>query len=160
MDNGQPMSDMSKNDHQTDNVGRPGLFQPGGPGGPGRPQGSRNAASLLLDKLAEGDGEATLKQVIEAAKAGDMRAAEIILARIWPVKKGRPVSLQLPSIKTAQDVVAAVGVVADAVGAGEITPDEGQAVSAILEAKRKAIETVELEGRVAALEKERNTSAT
>jgi len=73
------------------------------------------------------------------------------------VKKGRPVSLQLPSIKTAQDVVAAVGVVADAVGAGDITPNEGQAVASILEAKRKAIETVELEGRVAALEQERRT---
>jgi len=58
------------------------MFECGGPGGPGRPQGSRNAASLLLDKLAEGDGEATVKQVIEAAKAGDMRAAEIILARM------------------------------------------------------------------------------
>jgi len=154
------MTDMSKNDGQTDNPERRGLFQPGGPGGPGRPQGSRNAASLLLDKMAEGDGEATLKQVIEAAKGGDMRAAEIILARIWPVKKGRPISLQLPSIKTAHDVVAAVGVLADAVGTGEITPDEGQAVAAILEAKRKAIETVELEGRVAALEKKRITSAT
>ena len=151
------MTDLSKNDGQTDNVERPGLFQPGGPGGPGRPQGSRNFATLLLDKLAEGDGEATLKQVIEAAKAGDMWAAEIILARIWPVKKGRPVSLQLPSIKTAQDVVTAVGAVADAVGAGGITPDEGQAVASILEAKRKAIETVELENRVAALEQERRT---
>ena len=71
------------------------------------------------------------------------------------MKKGRPVTLQLPSIKTAQDVVAAVGVVADAVGAGDITPDEGQAVASILEAKRKAIETVDLESRVAELEKER-----
>ena len=76
------MTDLSKNDGQTDSPERRGLFQPGGPGGPGRPQGSRNAASLLLDKMAEGDGEATLKQVIEAAKGGDMRAAEIILARI------------------------------------------------------------------------------
>ena len=76
------MTDMSKNETQTQQARGPRLFEPGGPGGPGRPQGSRNAASLLLDKLAEGDGEATLKQVIEAAKSGDMRAAEIILARI------------------------------------------------------------------------------
>ncbi|HMF19639.1 MAG TPA: DUF5681 domain-containing protein, partial [Gemmataceae bacterium] len=127
-------------------------FKPGNPGGPGRPQGSRNKASLLLDELADGEASFILTQVMEAAKGGDMRAAEIILARIWPVKKGRPISLQLPSIKTAHDVVAAVGVVADAVGTGEITPDEGQAVAAILEAKRKAIETVELESRAAALE--------
>jgi hypothetical protein len=43
----------------------------------------------------------------------------------------------------------------DAVGAGDITPDEGHAMASILEAKRKAIETIELESRIAALEKER-----
>ena len=53
--------------------------------------------------------------------------------------------MTLPAIQSASDVVAAVGAVADAVGAGDITPDEGQAVASILEAKRKAIETVDLE---------------
>jgi|SRR5262245_40334627 len=132
-------------------------FQPGNPGGPGRPQGSRNKATVAFDMIADDAGEAILKKMVEAAKHGDMRAGEIVLSRIWPVRKGRPVALKLPSIKTAQDVVAAVGVVADAVGAGDITPNEGQAVASILEAKRKAIETVELEGRVAALEQERRT---
>ena len=37
--------------------------------------------------------------------------------------------------------------------AGEITPDEAQAFSAVLEIKRKAIETADLEARLAALEK-------
>jgi hypothetical protein len=147
-------TDLSKNDQQTE---RPSLFEAGGPGGPGRPAGSRNAATLLLDKLAEGEGEALLKQVMDAAKRGDMRAADLVLSRIWPVRKGRPIALTLPAIQSAADVVAAVGAVADAVGAGDITPDEGQAVAAILEAKRKAIETVELESRVAALEQERRT---
>src|SRR4029077_11563592 len=117
------MTDPSKNEQETTKTG---LFEPGGPGGPGRPAGSRNAATVLLDKLAEGEAEAVLQKVMEAAKAGDMRAADIILGRIWPARKGRPVSLKLPPIKTAHDIVAAVGAVADAVGAGEITADEGQ----------------------------------
>jgi hypothetical protein len=142
--------DTSKNGEET---GKPGLFEPGGPGGPGRPAGSRNAATLLLDQLAEGEAEAVLKQVVEAAKGGDMRAAEMILARIWPVKKGRPVSLALPAVKTAADIVVALGTVADAVGAGDITPDEGNAVAGILEAKRRAVETEALEARIAALER-------
>jgi hypothetical protein len=151
------MADLSKNDGQTGTRERPGLFKPGGPGGPGRPAGSRNAATLLLDKLAEGDAEAILKQVTDAAKGGDMRAAEIVLARIWPVRKGRPISLAepLPSIKSAADVAAALGILTGLVGGGELTPEEGAAVAAIIETKRKAIETVELEGRIAALEKER-----
>ena len=39
--------------------------------------------------------------------------------------------------------------------AGEITPDEGAAVAAVLETRRRAIETVELESRVAALEEKK-----
>jgi hypothetical protein len=86
--------------------------------------------SHLLDKLAEGEAEGVLRQVMDAARGGDMRAAEIVLARIWPVKKGRLVSLKLPPIKTAQDIVEAVGVVADAVGAGEIHRPAGTGVRA------------------------------
>jgi primosomal protein N'' len=63
--------------------------------------------------------------------------------------------LTLPAIQSASDLVAAVGAVADAVGAEDITPDEGQVVASILEAKRRAIETVDLEARLSALEQER-----
>src|SRR5258708_3915093 len=124
----------SKNDPETTTEKKPGLFEPGGPGGPGRPQGSRNAATLVLDKIADDAGEAILEKMIETAKGGDMRAADIVLSRIWPVRKGRPISLAepLPSIKSAADVVAALGMLAELVGSGELTPDEGAAVAAIM----------------------------
>ena len=131
------------------------LFKPGHPGGPGRPAGSRNAATLLLDQMADGAASELLEKLIEAAKGGDMRAAELILSRVWPIRKGRPVSLDLPAIKSANDVVTALGTIAESVAGGALTPDEGQAVAAVLEVKRKAIETVELESRVAALEQTR-----
>jgi Family of unknown function (DUF5681) len=130
-------------------------FQPGHPGGPGRPQGSRNKATLVLDKIADDAGEDILTKMVGAAKSGDMRAAELVLQRIWPARKSRPIALALPSIQSASDVVAVIGAIADAVGAGEISPDEGQAVASILEAKRRAIETVDLEARLSALEQER-----
>jgi hypothetical protein len=141
----------SKNASKT--RGKP--FGPGNPGGPGRPEGSRNKATIALDKIADGAGKAILRKMVAAAKAGDMRAADLVLSRIWPVRRGRPVSLDLPKIETAADLVAALSVAANAMAAGEITPEEAQAVSAVLETKRRAIETVELESRVAALEKER-----
>lgn len=131
--------------------GRP--FEKGNPGGPGRPAGSRNRATLLLDKLAETDGRDILTKTIEAAKGGDLRAADIVLSRVWPVRRGgRPVTFELPSIETASDIVKAVGSVATAVAGGELTPEEGNAVAAILEVKRKAIETTDLETRIQALE--------
>ena len=47
-------------------------FQPGNPGGPGRPQGSRNKATLALDKIADDAGEDILNAMVGAAKGGDM----------------------------------------------------------------------------------------
>ena len=46
-----------------------------------------------------------------------------------------------------------------AVGAGEITPEEGTAVAGVLEIKRKAIETSELEARIVAQEDTRRSAS-
>lgn len=141
----------SNNEDQT----RPQTFKPGNPGGPGRSAGSRNTATLILDAMAGGEAETVLRQVLDAAKAGDLKAADIILSRIWPAKKGRPVRLDLPAIKTAPDILAALAAVVDATGKGEITTDEATAVAGVLELKRRAIETVEIEARLARLEAEK-----
>ena len=74
-----------------------GRFREGQSGNPaGRRPGSRNRASLVLDALADGEAEAVLEAMVERAKQGDLKAAELVLARAWPVRKGRPVSLDLP----------------------------------------------------------------
>ena len=122
----------------------------GNPKGPGT--GSRNRASLLLDRMAEGEAEAVLASVLGAAKHGDMTAAKLLLDRIWPARKGRPVQFDLPEMRTPADLATALGVVGQSVAAGDISPEEGAAVAAILEAQRRAIETAQLEARIAALE--------
>ena len=53
---------------------------------------------------------------------------------------------------TAADLVPALAAVASAMGRGELTPEEARAMCAVLESQRRAIETAELEARVAALE--------
>jgi hypothetical protein len=143
--------DPSKNAQER----KPGMFEPGGPGGPGRKAGSRNKATLALDALAEGDGKAILERQLEKAKEGDGKAAELILSRIWPARKSRAINLDLPPVTAPADIVPALGRIADAVAGGEITPEEGAAVAAVLEGKRKAIETTEVLARIEALEKER-----
>jgi hypothetical protein len=70
-----------------------------------------------------------------------MRAAEILLRRVWPERKGRPLRFAMPPITGSSDLPAALGAVVMAIGNGELTPDEAQAVCAVLEAQRKAIET-------------------
>ena len=144
----------SKNGKKTGGDGR---YQPGNPGGPGRPAGSRNRASVMLDRMADDDAKAILQSQIEKAKEGDGKAAEMILARVWPVRRGRPLTLAkpLPAITTAGDIVAALGAVATLVGEGQLTAEEAAALAAIFETKRRAIETVAIEARLTALEQER-----
>ena len=127
-------------------------FAAGNPGGPGRPVGSRNNATILLDRIAETDAGDVLRGVITAAKAGDLRAAEIVLARAWPVRKGRPVTFDLPETLTTDAIGAALDAVLRATADGAITPDEAAAVAAVLEVRRKSIEQIDIEARLAALE--------
>jgi hypothetical protein len=128
-------------------------FRPGSPGGPGRAAGSRNKATLALDAIGDEAAKEILGKLTESAKSGDIRAAEIILARVWPVRKGRPVALDIPPMVTPSDIVTALGAVTSAMAAGEITPEEGASVASVLEVKRRSIETADLTARIEALEK-------
>ena len=65
------------------------------------------------------------------------------------------VSLPLPVVNTAGDVLAALGATIKAMGEGTITPDEASTIAGVLEVKRRAIEASELRSRISALE-ERN----
>jgi hypothetical protein len=138
------------------NVGRDGTgrFAPGNRCGRGRRDGSRRNAALRLDDLADGDAEAVLRAVIDAAKSGDVGAANLLLARVWPARRGRPVRFELPPVKSAADVSVALSGLLATVAAGAITPEEAEAVARLLDLQRKSIETANLEGRIAALEEE------
>ena len=127
--------------------GRP--FQPGNSG---KPKGARHRVTRMAELLMEGAAEAVVHAVLAAARDGDMTAARLVLERIAPVRKGRPVSLPLPVVNSAGDVLAALGVTIQAMGDGDITPDEAATIAGVLEVKRRAIETSELEIRIAALE--------
>lgn len=143
------MTDMPETSGR-DHAGR---FQPGRSGNPnGRPVGSRHEALRALDSIGAENARGVMQAVVDAAKAGDMRAAEILLSRLWPARKGRPVTLDMPPIRTAADVAAALAEVSAEMSAGNITPEEAGAVAAVLETQRRAIETEDLERRIAALE--------
>ena len=58
----------------------------------------------------------------------------------------------MPPVTSAADLVPALAEVVAAMGRGELTPEEAQAICAVVESQRKTIETAELEARVAALE--------
>jgi hypothetical protein len=84
---------------------------------------------------------------------GCTRAMELILSRVWAARRGRPVLLpDLPTIKSAADLAAAVGAIVQAVATGRLTPDEGHALGGLVDYQRRSLELVEIEARLAALE--------
>jgi uncharacterized protein DUF5681 len=132
--------------------GRP--FEPGQSGNPaGMRKGTRHRITVLAEKLMADDTEAVVRAVVDAAKGGDMTAARLVLDRIAPARKGCPISFPLPAIDTTADVTKALSAVVASIASGELTPEEATAVSSVIETKRKAIETQELEKRVVALER-------
>ncbi len=132
---------------------RSGAFKPGQSGNPaGRPVGSRNKVLVALDQIAEGAAPKLLDQVIQSAMGGDAHAARLVLDRAWPARKGRPVRLSLPKITDGASLTAAAASVVEAVTDGSISPDEGVAISSILESQRRMIETADLERRIAEIE--------
>ncbi len=131
---------------------RPG-FQPGQSGNPkGKPKGTRNKATTLALAVLEKDVEAIAKVVTAAAKGGDLQAARLVLERLVPPMRERPVNVDLPPMDTIAGINAAQQAILDAVGRGDLLPGEGISLSGIVEQRRKAIETQELEQRIAALE--------
>lgn len=134
-------------------------FKPGQSGNPsGKPKGSLNRVTLAIQSLLDGEGEELTRKAIELAKDGDLTALRLCLERICPPRKSRPISIDLPESKTAEGVSLAQAAVVQAVGNGEITPDEGKTLSDILEARRKSIETENHERRLDELEKRVNNN--
>lgn len=119
----------------------------------GKAPGTLNKKTLLAMALLEADLSAITQIVIKAAKGGDMQAARFIVERMVPPMRERPITIDLPPIENPAGASAAQQAILDAVTSGDLLPSEGTTLAGIVEQRRKAIETEELEQRIAALEK-------
>lgn len=128
-------------------------WKPGQSGNPkGKPHGARNKATQMVMALMEDGAKEVTQAVVDAAKAGDLSAARLVLERLAPPMRERPITITLPEIQTAEGISAAQQAILEAVGEGELLPSEGATMAGIIEARRKALETQELEARICALE--------
>jgi len=102
--------------------------------------------------LIEGEAEELAKAAIERAKAGDGPLLKSLIERLSPPQRSRAVRIELPPLDNIEGVSNALGAVSESVADGAITPDEGNTIAGILDARRKSLETLELEARIAKLE--------
>lgn len=121
-------------------------------GNPGRPRGARHKATEAALAMLDGEAEALTRQAVTMALEGDTTALRLCLERIAPPRRDAPVQFDLPPMQSAADAVRAAGAVLASVAAGDLTPTEAARVMALVEAFRRALETSELEARLAALE--------
>ncbi len=143
------MTDKTDKEQSQD---KPWQFAPGESGNPsGRPRGSRNKATLAVLALMENEAEEITRKAIEAAKAGDMAAIKLILERLLPPRKDAPVSFTLPEIRNAENIPSAMTAVIDSVSSGDLTPQEGAAISGLLEQLRRSYETAQMAAKLETL---------
>ncbi len=131
--------------------GRP--FQKGQSGNPaGKPRGTRNATTLAMETLLEGEGEALTRKAVEMALAGDGAALRLCMDRLLPARKDRHVPFKLPKLETAQDAMRATAALVNAVAAGELTPGEAAELSKLIESFSRAVDLHDIQQRLHRIE--------
>jgi hypothetical protein len=128
-------------------------FMPGVSGNPrGRRPGVRTRKAALVEALFDDEIQAVGNKCLELAKDGDIEAIKVILARVCPVRRGRPLRFKLPSVNDAGDVLTAFNAVLRAASSGILTVEEAQSLSSVLESGARLIQLSEFEDRLEALE--------
>ena len=118
-----------------------------GAGNAGRPRGAKNKINQRLEALFARDADAVVAATIEAARGGDTAAMSLVLSRIFPAAKDRPMVLDLPAApaEAARAIVAAVA-------AGEILLGDAERLMGLVKAEADLSSLQEIEERLALLE--------
>jgi hypothetical protein len=124
--------------------------------GRGRPKDEiialTKSARARFDALAAESIEAVFQAVLTAAtQDGDMAAAKLLIDRVIPSRRGAPVSFHIRPLKTPEDCASAYADLLDDVGAGRLTPEEAQTISAIVAKRAELFPSIELAAEIEGL---------
>lgn len=121
-----------------------GRFVKGHPGGPGRPRNPISAAISDLDRLGIEVAQRLIGVVAEQGLQGNLKAAEMVLQRVWPVRRNRPIEVACsPEPGDEPYAIAEHGAVAKAMLEAEITPQEAQAAARVLKSLQEQMTAAE-----------------
>ena len=116
----------------------------------GRPPSGASKLSKEMraefDRLLSENLPAVFAAVVEAATVDkDMAAANLLLARGIPVRRGAVVNFSLRPLKTAEDCAAAYDDLLTAIADGKLTPDKSRLIADIVAKRAELFQNVALE---------------
>jgi hypothetical protein len=129
-------------------------FESGKSGNPqGRPVGVPDKRTKLRS-LLQIHAQELIQKAVELALAGDVNALRLCLERLIPRLRSEPAAFLLPfnDVKNVKELLDNNAAVIAAVSCGELTLEQAQTLSSLLEAQHKFIVGSELEQRLAAIE--------
>jgi len=100
-------------------------FKPGQSGNPaGRAAGSRNKQTLAAEAALFEHAQELVENLVKRAKNGEPAAMRLAMDRILPTGRGRPLPVELPPVRSAEDAQVAAGVIMDALKEGALSARE------------------------------------
>ena len=100
---------------------------------------------------------AVSKKCLLLAMNGDSTALRLCMDRVLPARKSQPLQFKLPKVRNAAELPQAAQAILQAVAKGQLSPDEGQGMMALLEIYRATLVTAEIVQRLEILEKQHNS---
>ncbi|MBN9088499.1 MAG: hypothetical protein J0J01_16470 [Reyranella sp.] len=122
-----------------------GRFVKGHPGGPGRPRNPVVNAIAEFDRRGIEVAQRLIDVIEKQGLEGNLRAAEMVLQRVWPVRRNRPIEVVNtdPDEDVGPYTIVAHGAVASSMLDGEITPNEAHAAARVLKLLQEQMEAAE-----------------
>jgi len=118
--------------------------------------GVDSAALLAMPaEKIEALNETRRQAITLRTKANDFAAQVVPYVQPKPQPIDDPITLDISGLATAEDIAKAADSLVLAMASGDISPEQAGKVSAVIESRRKAIEMLEIERRLIALEGKR-----
>ena len=112
----------------------------------GRKFGSMNNVTIASANLFEDEGEALTRKLIELALAGNVACLRHAVDRLHPVKRSAPIKLEgMPAVQDIESAAEASAFLLEKVSTGEVSPQDAEMVSRLVDKLINATEWVDIE---------------